>query len=263
MRLKVLALLAVAGLAVAGVAAAVGAGWVKDPAQGLERILEGGHGHAMRGFHAVNGTVAGQWVRFTPDAANGTLAGFASRGPWAEAPLFERIALKPNPLAGAEPRGRLWGSLHGDLRIGVLDMPAAPFAVHNAGASPATVAFDAAPGVAVTALPNGTGARLAMDGHQAELRALGGATVNVTGSRVVATLPQDGAVTFGIPDYFPPHSGGAGPHGFGGHHGWRSAHGWGGHGWNGHHGWGEGGWHGAARGLAGMWHDALHALGLK
>jgi hypothetical protein len=222
---KALAVLALGGLALAGYAAAASSGSLPDdvdlglganakcaagPPGADERAVEArvelcarhGKPMGMPAFREDNGTVQGKWVGFGVDSAAGTLTGFTSRGPMADAVVFRSVALGGS-LQEEMARGG-WAAQAGGLRVLALDAPNAFLAIANTGNDTRTVTFTVADGIAVADLPdavsgpNATGVVLSAGGHQAALRLARGATDTVQGQVVTVTLPKDGAAVFHV-----------------------------------------------------------------
>jgi hypothetical protein len=226
---KALAMAAVAGLALAGYAGAASAGLLPDgadmgmgvnakcargAAEADERSAEARvalcekHGRKMHlpPFRDEDGTIVGKWVSFVPDNATGTIADFTSRGPFADALVFERIDLEPDVELASALKGPAWLARGGGVQAVVLDAPNAFLALRNRGDGTETVTFTVAEGIALAPLKDDQtgderGVLLSKDGHEAVLRLHRNATASIDGQDVTVTLPPDSGVAFHIRGY--------------------------------------------------------------
>lgn len=231
---KALALVAVSGLVLAGYASAASAGLLPesvDMGMGkaarcqradanadnsvMERCQEPRKRHARDGggedrrhpgkpglapFRVENGTVEGKWVSFQVDGANGALLDYTSKGPFADAVVFDRVAVSPvSDEDGMRVRGPLWVGKEGKVGAASFNAPNAFLGVRNFGDETATVTYDLGAGIA--AEQGERGIVLTRDGHKAGLLQRGNATLTLDGEVVTATLGKGDAVVFAIDGY--------------------------------------------------------------
>lgn len=150
-------------------------------------------------FDEANGTVEGQWVRFTVDGATGTIADYTSKGPFADVVLFDAITAPDSDDDGMKTRGPLWLGREGALVAAAFNAPNALFAAKNTGTDSVTVTFDVGDGIAVA--QGERGIVLSHDGHEALLAPRQNATLSLAGDVVTATLAPGDAVVFAIGGY--------------------------------------------------------------
>jgi hypothetical protein len=141
------------------------------------------------------GKVEGPWVSFVADNASDALTAFTARGPWADGVVFDRIQFPAGTLATAAIACHAWDT-SGDLRVVSRDAPGAPLTLRNAGSAAQTVTLTAPTGVALAALPNGTGVTLTLNGHEGVLRVARGATASIAGQAITLTLPKRSGAEF-------------------------------------------------------------------
>lgn len=153
--------------------------------------------HGPPPFRMANGTVEGQWVRFQVDEATASLRDYASRGPFADTVVFDRVQLsRDSEDDGMRIRGPLWLGKEGRVFAASFNAPNALLGVKNTGAEAVTVTFDVADGIAAEAAERGV--NLTHDGKTAFLRVRGNGTLALAGDVVTATLGEGDAVVFAI-----------------------------------------------------------------
>lgn len=188
---------------------------VKASGAGRGRLARAAHRGAP--FETDGDLVTGKWVSFRVDAAGGALVDFTSRGPMADAVVFDRVSVARHDAASAEAgaRGGVFGVRDGSFDLRVVNAPSAGLFLRTALGN--VVTFDPAEGVTLELVTDESGnamtARVLRDGHAASIRLTGeGALALADDGRLVATLGEGAGLRFHV-DGHPPQGPGHGPRG--------------------------------------------------